>query len=286
MLKQIGLIGTLFASLMAPAPAAAWGAQGHKLIAQLAYDRLTSKTKREVEAIIAAGQGGDETTCALSTFIDASTWPDCVRGRRTKAFSWTGPMHYEDRPLCSTATEVDPCPNGLCVTHAVETALAVVKDPKSEPIKRLQALAYVVHFVGDLHQPLHLTDNGDKGGNAVQVLYPRHTRPQNLHTIWDTQLVKAAVGGDNQKVWRIEAKMLLNGSAWAKGSVEDWAAQSHQLGVDVVYKALPQPPPCGGPPSEIEPLSKAYVDRALPVIEDQLGRSAVRLAALLNGALG
>ena len=80
------------------------------------------------------------------------------------------------------------CPKGQCVIAKTEEFLAVLKDPKADRSAKVQALKFVIHFVADLHQPLHCADDGDKGGNARHVIFDGH--PDNLHWVWDTGLLQ------------------------------------------------------------------------------------------------
>ncbi len=109
-----------------------------------------------------------------STMDAVASWADDYRREHHE----TGPWHYIDIPLGDSQIDMArECPNGDCVIAKTEQFLAVLKDPKADRAAKAEALKFVIHFVGDLHQPLHDEDDGDKGGNARQVIFDG--RPDN-----------------------------------------------------------------------------------------------------------
>jgi hypothetical protein len=139
-----------------------------------------------------------------------------------------------------------------------------------------EALKFMVHFVGDVHQPLHCADrNGDRGGNKRLVFFLDRKRAMALHAVWDTQILLHDKGKTkilDYALWLNEQVTPEQTAEWSKGTPEDWAA------VEQVYRDVPE----GGAPPKID---AAYVHRAEPVVEAQLERSGVRLAAVLNRTL-
>lgn len=162
-----------------------------------------------------------------------------------------------------------------------ESVLADKTRPKEE---RREALLFLVHLIGDLHQPLHCVDrNGDKGGNGRLVFFLGRQKAVKLHEVWDGLMVRRYVGPAGGKVGAysdaIDKQTTEAQSAeWAKESVVDWANESFRLAVEVAYPGVP----ADGPPPK---LNQDYVDRAKPAVELQLRRAGVRLAAVLNRAL-
>jgi len=141
---------------------------------------------------------------------------------------------------------------------------------------RREALEFVVHFVGDLHQPLHSADNNDQGGNKVQVIF--FGQPGNLHSVWDGGIIRREKQWGDQLASTLELRITPEQKkAWAHGSVEDWALESHALAVKVVYGKLP--------PGALPNLSDDYATAMLPVVEEQIEKAGIRLAHLLNEAL-
>jgi len=268
------LIGaSLLGLACAPARALAWDSEGHRIIAHLAYERLTPVVRAAVDALISHASEEGTPSCPVGSLEDASTWPDCIRPLHDR-FSYLAVMHYEDVPLCGAAPKTSYCPDGKCVTDETRRAIAILKDRHRSTVERLQALEEVAHFIGDIHQPLHAADNNDRGGNEVRVEVEGHE--SNLHHVWDTEVLENAVGTDET----IAAKA----STWRAGEVDSWLAESHHIAVTYVYPRLAQPPKCGAP-APAQTISQAYLDDAAPIVRVQLARAAVRLARVLNEAL-
>jgi nuclease S1 len=152
----------------------AWGTQGHQVVANLAYAQLTAKAKTEVGRLLAFEPG--------ATLASISIWADETRNRTT------APWHYVNFPrdTCTYAAQRD-CPDGQCVVGAIERQLAVLAS-EAPGEKRLNALKYVVHFVADVHQPLHAGYADDRGGNRYQL--QTFGRGANLQALWDTALIE------------------------------------------------------------------------------------------------
>ena len=112
------------------------------------------------------------------------------------------------------------CPKGQCVIAKTEEFLAVLKDPKADRSAKVQALKFVIHFVADLHQPLHCKDDGDKGGNARHVIFDGH--PDNLHWVWDTGLLQHITRAPEALAAQLESRITPQERAhWAKGTLAD-----------------------------------------------------------------
>src|SRR5580692_10642005 len=162
----------LAASFISPSEAFAWGDEGHRIVALIAASELTPQAKTQVESLL----GGD----ASSSMADLSTWADEIKFHRHE----TSPWHYVDIEIDSTG--YDPardCPTGDCVVAQIERDERIVGDRSLAMPVRAEALKFLIHFVGDLHQPLHCADNHDRGGNEVKVILGR--RSTNLHAVWD-----------------------------------------------------------------------------------------------------
>ena len=167
-------------------------------------------------------------------------------------------------------------PNGDCVIGKTEQFLAVLKDPKADRAAKAEALKFVIHFIGDMHQPLHVADDGDKGGNGRHVIF--HGHPDNLHWVWDTGLLEHISRNPEALAAELESRITPQDRAeWVQGSIEDWVLEGHRLAQRVAYGDLG-----GGNPAMITP---AYEHEADPVIETQLEKAGVRLAYLLNSDL-
>jgi hypothetical protein len=170
------------------------------------------------------------------------------------------------------------CPNGECVIAKIEDFRKVVVDPAATAVQRREALIFLVHFVADMHQPLHCSDNKDKGGNDIKLDF--FGRNANLHSVWDSALLERM--GNEEALFTQYSKDLTpkRVKKLGKGSVESWAEQSHKTGQKVVYGMLPQAP-AGG---QVK-IDAAYERSAAPVIKDQIERAGARLAQVLNTTL-
>ena len=311
----------IFASLLVlaavslPAPARAWGCEGHQVVALLAEKHLTPHALAMVKQILADSridptlsryckEGG------IDAMSDASTWPDDIRALRPE----TSPWHYVDIPLGTTRREVEKyCdPKESCVTRAITDRLAILRSVSSSPQERADALRFVIHFVGDVHQPLHGVSNNDLGGNCVPVAFfdelPQLRNPQletyspNLHGVWDTNILSRATTG--QSVDQVSTDLdrsfrkKIAGGLKGPAEVDSWAWESYRLAVKNVYGKLPerisgesaQPVKSCADDNHIsarmlklnEHLADPYQNMAISIVRERLAQAGARLAMLLN----
>lgn len=281
----------LIALLVAAAPleARAWSADGHRLIAELAYARLTPAARAEIDRLILTDAADPSPGCAITSVETLSTWSDCVRGVR--AYANQSPWHYDNIPICQTSPPFD-CANGNCATRAIERAERLLASTRATDQQRLRALARLVHFIGDIHQPLHASDNGDRGGNDVRVALlgdgddqtaDGARRPNNLHGVWDGPLFRAAIAEDG--VSAIQADMAAHAGAYAQDGARAWADESNRVAVDFIYSRWPEPLQCGRAPTMPVIIDQAYVDSASPIVREQIAKASVRLSLVLNRVL-
>jgi hypothetical protein len=197
------------AAAFAPPSASAWGREGHEIIAELAERQLTSDAKAELHRLLALEP---ELTLAA-----ASTWADTHRS------STTGPWHYVNFPRDSCRyQEARDCPGGQCVVGAIERQTKVLSSSAIDE-ERLKALKYLIHFVADVHQPLHAGYADDKGGNTFQL--QAFGRGTNLHALWDTGLIENRAGGPQGLRIELVAELKSNGSSRPLEPVQ-WAEES------------------------------------------------------------
>lgn len=270
--------------LAVPAPALAWGDYAHRLIATIAEAELTPAARAEVRRILVQGAAVDTPTCPLATMADASVWPDCVRGLGER-FAFSAPWHYQNIDICLPFDGTAKCPDDNCVTAQIPVQLAIAANRKASPAARAQALAFVVHFVGDMHQPLHIGDKHDRGGNDVRAAYgAKAPERMNLHRVWDSDLAERALTEPPAIVAGRDAARM---QAHASGSIADWARESWDLSRTIAYPQLRDYPDTCPAKSDLRPVvDAAYVRAATPAVRLQVERAGVRLAMLLNGALG
>lgn len=285
------VLALAWAGLM-PREAHAWGREGHWLIADAVWERLSPQTRGEIQRLLASDADGMVGGCALASFRDASVWPDCARGQEAYAFS--SPFHYDSVPLCGTKPKPVYCPDGACATEAIKRYRAVLADRSRSDAERLEALAFVVHFVQDIHQPLHANGNGDRGANAVLVQFLGETgfttnagefRPFNLHGIWDSRLIPYATGPDGLGLAWIKAWAQQYAQSWRSADPDAWAAESNAWAFQSAQLPLPRPLVCGAPPPVPVALGETYVAQAAEVVRLRLAQATVRLTEVLAEAL-
>ena len=305
----------LLAVVSLPASARAWGCKGHQVVALLAEKHLNPRGLAMAKKILADGpidpnlsryckEGGTD------PLADASTWPDDIRSLRPEASPW----HYIDIPRGTKLHDVEKfCdPTKGCVTRAITDQLAILRSSEVDPQKRADALRFLIHFVGDLHQPLHAITNNDQGGNCVPVAFfdalPQLRNPQsetyapNLHGVWDTNILERSTTGKtvDQVASDLDQSFRSKLAGWQKGTanVDAWARESYQLAAKNVYGKLPVPIPVETSQSiiscadnnhvstrmlkENERLVDRYQDMAVPIVRKRLAQAGARLALLLN----
>ncbi|HEY2900809.1 MAG TPA: S1/P1 nuclease [Polyangia bacterium] len=263
-------------ALAAPTTAQAWGPDGHVIVARIAEKHLSAKARTGLADLL---DGRD--------LADIASWADDWRDPHPETAGW----HFVDIPLSAAAYDAArDCVKGNCAVEALIAQLAILRDKTMAADARKRALRFVVHLVGDLHQPLHAaTDDRapggtDRGGNLVKARlgiadpeFPYHSSPNgNLHSVWDADLIDA-VHRQQEAYAAALAKLPDTLVHMQAGTPADWANEAHQLARDVTYKSLPAPDAAG-----VRQLTAAYAAQSRPIVERQLQRAGVRLARLLN----
>ncbi len=242
-----------------PPTAPVWYDIGHRLVARIALERLSPHTTDAVKDLLSG-----------ESLADASLWADQIRGQRQE----TSPLHYVNIPL--NATDYVPsrdCRDGRCLIAAIEDDRRILSDSAATTVERAEALRFLVHFMGDLHQPLHVSNNHDEGGNNRMVVFFGTTR--KLHEVWDGELMEATRLSEDQYFERLRRKMdSLDLVALERGTVVDWAMEGHKVAAQHAY-LLPR----NGQ------LGEAYEEANLPLVDLALIEAGVRLARVLNEAM-
>jgi hypothetical protein len=306
------MIILLLSVLVAPT-AWGWGCTGHQVVAMLAYSELTPRARFEADQRLAdlsqyASLSHYCPQLALSKFAVVSTWADDLRNTRPE----TAPWHFIDIPLSAApadyASFCDPLTG--CVVSAIRSAATALKNRELTSAQETEALVFLIHFVGDIHQPLHDATNNDRGGNCFPVAYlgaipvegPNETFRQNLHAIWDVQLVDALVRSHGS-VKRLVAYLKQHDAARAHQSASDlnyleWAIEGHTKAATISYGRLSFAAPVE-PPTPIhsckddddvghrlealhERIDSRYERAVSGTVEAQLALAGMRLAAILN----
>ena len=253
-------------------PALAWGTEGHAVVADIAAAHLTDPARRQVRALLDAD--------GKTSLDQVASWADMVRMQRQD----TGPWHYVDIPL--EADRYDPardCPDGQCVVAKIADFAKVLAASSEITRDRIEALAWITHFVGDIHQPLHAEDHNDKGGNEVPVA--GFGKRANLHGIWDTDFIERDDPDARNLAKRLDARITPNlAREWSASQPDDWANESHRIAQNVGYGMLPTMPSPRTRP-EPEEIDAAYSKAATEAIEFRLMQAGIRLAKVLNDTL-
>lgn len=242
---------------------------------------------------------------------DSATWADDARGIE-KTAEW----HFIDIPLAvSEQDAMKWCPRLAdgrpgCIVTAFDYEMAILRDTSRPGAARAKALRYVIHLAGDITQPLHDSDNHDRGGNCTSIGFftegiATNARPQNLHAIWDYALIARdlAAGKETQSASakRLDENFSSHWAEWGEAKADPlaWAWEGQKLAQTVAYANLkPQIPiePATALPTDQDAcnaergkvaalhisIGDPYAAQAMPVIREQLAKSAYRLAGLLN----
>lgn len=284
------------ALLMVPATRAhAWGDQGHRIVALVAQHYLSARSQARVQALLAQDTSGLTTDTSMA---NEATWADRYRDSDRDGahvhYEHTWRWHFVDLELqspdlagaCFGEPRLPPRlpasdgPARDCIVDKVDEFEAELASRRTSPAERLLALQFLLHLVGDLHQPLHAADDHDAGGNRVRVS-ARGERAGNLHQYWDTVFVEE-LGESAPQVAYALCQHIGPGelAAWRRGRPQDWAMESYGLAQRVAYGELPAPTVRGR-----YRLSARYLRDSREVVALQLSRAGVRLAWLLERAL-
>ncbi len=271
------LILTLFI-LIFPSFLWAWGAVGHKTVAYIAQDRLTPEAKKAIRRLLGPGQN----------LVSVCTWADTVaHTNRTE----TAPWHYIQvnvREEQNSYDLADVCRDHQCVVDQIERDEKVLRDKWASPSAKREALKFLVHFVGDVHQPLHCAEDNDRGGNEKWFRYYGSKRGGryiwvNLHSFWDNLLEVHAKESPRKLSLQLEQSITPDeASAWQTDSPKDWAYESFRVARDNIYSELPS-----GPLLEKNrwgrDLPEDYYGGAMrQIVNERLEKAGVRLAYVLN----
>lgn len=245
-------------------PALAWGNHGHRIATRVAEARLTPAARAAVRELLVEGD----------TLLTVCNWADHDGHDAVPA---SAPWHYVNVPIDAPRYSDRYCKRGDCVVAKIHQFRKTLADRSAPKKDRARALLFFIHFIEDVHQPLHVGDRNDKGGNETQVQFFKEG--VNLHRLWDTTMLDDASRDEREWVRRIEPLLTpANVAAWGKGSVEDWADES----LAAAKKAYQDP----ADPSRLvvsgTRLGREYAEASVPVIRLRLAQAGVRLANELN----
>lgn len=238
---------------VAPATSFAWGPVGHRTVGHIAADRISPQTRVAVEALL-----GNE------SLAEASLWADGIRSEQ----KWrpTGPWHYVNIPDGEQYNPRRRSHEGD-VLEALQRFTAVLRNPDSRRPDKVMALRFIAHFVGDIHQPLHVGRAGDRGGNSIDLNW--FGQRSNLHRVWDSGIISREHINQRTVLRALGSRSESQVTSWANDPPLVWAAESMAMR-PLVY---------GTPSSR---LGRAFVREAGPAVEERLMQAGVRLASLLD----
>ena len=254
---KAALAATILAIAATPSPAWAWGKEGHRVVAAIADNYLGPKARGGVRQILGA-----------ESLAEASNWPDFMRADPDEFWQKTAsPWHY----VTVEGSAYSTAPAGGDAITALERFVKTVRDEKAPLKDRQLALRFIIHIVGDLHQPFHAGNGKDRGGNDVKVTW--FGKPTNLHSVWDGEMV------DEEGLSFSELAKQLNDRvtpeqqvAWTTADPRAWIARDVSLR-DGLYPASPS-------------IGYDYVFAHQALVDEQLERGALDLAAYLNWIFG
>lgn len=233
----------------------AFNFQNHSIICQMAYEQLSAPAQQKVDVLIAKSP--------FKSFAEACPWPDKIRSQAI--YKHTKTWHYINVPRDTQQVKMEHCDAKGCVVSAIALKQQKLKKNTAND---WQSLLFLSHFVGDLHQPLHVSFADDWGGNGTTITVGKNKT--NMHSYWDGALLK-------RQPWRQYSAQLLASitdeqkQLWRQGDLTDWATESLRITHDA-YRLLP--------PSN--KINDKYRDYFIPKLELQMQKASVRLAKMLN----
>ena len=255
------LFVTMLCNLLVVWPCLAWFDKGHRVVALIAEPDLTAAARQQVQEILFPG----------TTLADAAVWPD-HEGRSLREID---PLHYVSIPDNASAyDQARDCPNRNCMVEALKWYTAMIADRNAPQVLRRMALRYIAHIVGDMHQPLHAGRAADMGGVGINVTYRGEST--NLHFFWDSNVVEMEGGNEYDLAKRLRGSLSDEDRLrWQTGDPAAWTNESLMLVRSHAYLK--------DAPGE---LSDEYVEKARALVRTRLVQAGIRLAWLLNTALG
>ncbi|WP_339739166.1 S1/P1 nuclease [uncultured Maricaulis sp.] len=268
--------GGLAAAALSVSPAAAYGPDGHRIVCDLAYRYLSDEARTEVDRLVMLDP-------EFENFRDICSWADAA-SRSTHEFTRT--WHYINQDRNDPQVDAEDCAEDGCITSAISLHAGVFLDRARTDAERLEALKFLAHWLGDIHQPMHVSIEGDRGGNDIEVLW-RGERHTNFHRVWDSEIILDYMS--EQWGWAPEAtrwsyfadelasEIPLNGvDILTPLDPIAWAQESHDIvrSRDFAYY-------WARAGQMIEP-GDAYYQRGLRISRQELKQGGVRLAGLLN----
>jgi len=260
----------------------AWGDTAHRIICEIAFNELNSQARAEVKRLIRLDP-------VFFTFSGSCIWPDHPRKRSRE--------HFVNLSRSATQLENDPCPlANKCVVTAIEADLKIVADAGATDASKLEALKFLGHWVGDVHQPMHVSFKDDRRGNRIKETGPCS---RNLHAVWDGCIIETKLGTDIRSIATDlrGAVTPADRTQWNSTGPKAWANESFKITTsEAVSYCVKKDGACwyAADNRELDRneqrravlVDDGYMERQLPTIKERLTQAGVRLGHLLNHALG
>jgi hypothetical protein len=235
-----------------------WGVTGHRTIGEIAERHLSPQAKAAVKEIL-----------GRESMAEVSTWADEIRSANPE----TGPWHFINVPSGLNFTDFEAQVKTMPATNvykALMSAEKTLKDNKNSRAQKEEALKFIIHFVGDMHQPMHVSHAEDKGGNTIELSF--EGEDTNLHALWDSKLLDHEGLSYDKLADKFDHATLEQITKWQSDPIIIWAWESYQIS-SILY---------GEVNSDGTKLDKDYYDAHIPVVELRIEKAGIRLAGLLN----
>lgn len=253
-------IAAIFLLVYIPVQSQAWGLLGHRIVGEIASMYLTPKAKKAIAEIL-----GNESIAM------ASNWGDLIKS--DPSYNYVGPWHYINLDDSLSKSEFYARFEKDTTTDIftkTKFCIEQLKNAKLDLAKKKMYLKLLIHFVGDIHQPMHIGRSDDQGGNRLKVFW--FGEPTNLHRVWDEHLIEYQQLSYTEYVKAINFPTVAQKTEWQKQSMLDWVYESYQSRLKI-YAAIKQPE---------EKLSYRYNFDFVEMLNSHLLKGGVRLAAVLN----
>jgi len=239
----------------------AWGVDGHRAIGRIAEHHLNRKARKEIKKLL-----GSESLAMVST------WPDEIRPE--PQYSYTAPWHYVNAPTGLNYEQFTASIAGMAAPNAYNALLQQIqnlKDPARTREEKVFALKFIVHLVGDVHQPLHAGHAEDQGGNKIKVTL--RGKESNLHSVWDSGIIEATRLTYSEMAEEYDYADKAQVNKWQKDKISLWLFESYQLSEGIYAEAEKTPV-----------FSNAYPLHQRDTVKERVQQAGIRLAGVLNNA--
>ncbi len=238
-----------------------WGVTGHRTIGKIAENHLSSEAKAAVKELLDS-----------QTLADVATWAD--EARMTPEYKHTEPWHYINLPLGLTYSDFQKTVEGISKANVYSAMLkeeAILRDKNASKEQKAEALKFVVHFVGDLHQPMHISREEDKGGNTIQLNY--EGKGANLHSVWDSKLIDHQGLSYEQMAGKYDHASAAQVKTWQSDPLIKWIWESYEISSKLYAEVDAM---------KSRAIDDSYYQEHIGIIEQRIDQAGIRLAGVLN----